>query len=305
MRRLLSLSALLLVAVTPAAVPGADAASTEQLKRLEEQTDRAVGLIVSGAAVFQKAPGGMVKTEFPFSRGTGFIASPKGIVITNYHVVEIYFEGRNRQKELGEALTRSSGMPVSVTFDNLLYIHGDYLFIDPVCFDKERDFALFQIRAEQTQKVEWGHLPFLTDEQLHESLYRGSPVFAIGYPGAAEYSINTSQAIERAMRFAHGKNVTDSFNKEDFIPTMTSGIVSRQFTTASGDFVVQHDAPINAGCSGGPLLDADGRVIGVNRAKSGESEAYNIAIPVSEIMKSLEASAQLNGSVAEADAGGH
>jgi len=52
--------------------------------------------------------------------------------------------------------------------------------------------------------------------------------------------------------------------------TVTAGIVSalqRQVRAPNNftiDHVIQTDAPINSGNSGGPLIDADGRVIGVN-----------------------------------------
>lgn len=56
--------------------------------------------------------------------------------------------------------------------------------------------------------------------------------------------------------------------------TITSGIISR-FTTSSslGDTrLIQHDATINGGNSGGPLIDSRGSVIGINTYKIGGGE---------------------------------
>lgn len=51
--------------------------------------------------------------------------------------------------------------------------------------------------------------------------------------------------------------------------TMTKGIVSKEkaggeTSWASVDYVIEHDATINPGNSGGPLVDEDGKVVGVN-----------------------------------------
>ena len=54
---------------------------------------------------------------------------------------------------------------------------------------------------------------------------------------------------------------------------------------------VQTDAAINQGNSGGPLLDADGEVIGINaqiRTRSGGGEGVGYAIPVDQVRRSLD-----------------
>lgn len=53
--------------------------------------------------------------------------------------------------------------------------------------------------------------------------------------------------------------------------TLTRGIVSKaradgESTWSSIDYVLEHDAAINPGNSGGPLIDSDGKVVGINYA---------------------------------------
>src|SRR5829696_2321441 len=74
--------------------------------------------------------------------------------------------------------------------------------------------------------------------------------------------------------------------------TVTSGIVSalgRTIQAPNGFSIsnaVQTDAAINPGNSGGPLLDGEGRVIGVNSqiaSESGGNSGVGFAVPVDEI----------------------
>lgn len=65
--------------------------------------------------------------------------------------------------------------------------------------------------------------------------------------------------------------------------TLTRGIISKaradgESSWASVDNVVEHDATINPGSSGGPLVTSDGRVVGVNYAgRSGTNQYFAIA----------------------------
>lgn len=98
------------------------------------------------------------------------------------------------------------------------------------------------------------------------SVVVGEPVAAIGSPFDQESSlaVGVVSATERS------------------IPSLTSSY------DVSG--AIQIDAPINHGNSGGPLLDARGRVIGINaqiRSTSGNAEGVGFAIPINSARRSM------------------
>jgi serine protease Do len=81
-----------------------------------------------------------------------------------------------------------------------------------------------------------------------------------------------------------------------FDNTVTSGIISghgRSVVASSDggnnadaeslDDLFQTDAAINEGNSGGPLVDTDGRVIGINTAVSGQGQNIGFAIPINDV----------------------
>jgi S1-C subfamily serine protease len=95
----------------------------------------------------------------------------------------------------------------------------------------------------------------------------GEPVAAIGSPFGQESSlaVGVVSAIERSIA-----SLTSDYD-------------------VSG--AIQIDAPINHGNSGGPLLDARGRVIGINaqiRSDSGNAEGVGFAIPINSARRSME-----------------
>jgi S1-C subfamily serine protease len=89
-----------------------------------------------------------------------------------------------------------------------------------------------------------------------------------------------------------GQTVLAIGNPFGFQGTLTKGVISaleRTIRTQSGallDESIQTDAAINRGNSGGPLLDSQGRVIGVNTvifSPSGGSVGIGFAIPVNTL----------------------
>jgi putative serine protease PepD len=87
--------------------------------------------------------------------------------------------------------------------------------------------------------------------------------------------------------------------------TLTTGVVSgldREIRAPDGfgiDGAIQTDAALNQGNSGGPLLDAEGRVVGINtqiQSESGGNDGIGYAVPietVKEIVAELIASGQV------------
>jgi len=83
----------------------------------------------------------------------------------------------------------------------------------------------------------------------------------------------------------------------EFRNTVSVGVVSglgRTITASGGGMVetlenvIQTDAAINMGNSGGPLLNLKGEVIGINTAMVQEAQNIGFAIPINQIRKSIE-----------------
>jgi S1-C subfamily serine protease len=95
----------------------------------------------------------------------------------------------------------------------------------------------------------------------------GEPVAAIGSPFGNENSLAVG-VVSATLRSI--ESLTSQYNLVD---------------------AIQVDAPINHGNSGGPLFDAQGRVIGINaqiRSESGNAEGVGFAVPINAARRSME-----------------
>jgi hypothetical protein len=98
---------------------------------------------------------------------------------------------------------------------------------------------------------------------------QGEAVYAVGFPGAADY-------------------LSDSEAHTSADATITDGIVSavREATVSSYGTpakILQINAAINSGNSGGPLFNADGKVVGINTYGISDAQGIFGAIDVSEL----------------------
>ncbi len=87
----------------------------------------------------------------------------------------------------------------------------------------------------------------------------------------------------------------------EYAGTVTSGIISglnRTVTAASSSWfgstsktyegVIQTDAAINAGNSGGPLINSQGEVIGINFATTSGADNISFSLPINKVKSRLE-----------------
>lgn len=172
-------------------------------------------------------------------RGSGFIVSEDGYIVTNNHVVE-------------------NATKVNVTLHSGKKTTATVIGVDP-----KTDLAVI--------KIEEKNLPYLQFGDSDE-LEVGDWAIAVGNPFGLQASVTVGVVS------AKGRNQLHVADFEDFIQT---------------------DAAINPGNSGGPLLDVEGRVIGVNTAivtGSGGYMGIGFAIP-SNMAQGIMAQLIKDGSV--------
>jgi len=133
-----------------------------------------------------------------------------------------------------------------------------------------KDIAIIKIEAENKFK------PLVLGDS--SKLTTGSTVYAIGFPAIADLGA-----------------------KSFVVPTITSGIVSAIKPSEQGDYnVIQVDAKIQGGNSGGPVLDDRGKVIGIASFGAVDSDGYNWALPIDLVkgyMKELNLAGAAGGGI--------
>lgn len=111
-------------------------------------------------------------------------------------------------------------------------------------------------------KVEASDLPSVLVSDVNE-LEVGTPLLSVGYPGL------TQGAVDESLE-----------------PTNKDGKISAKKTQGSFP-VYEVSAAIASGMSGGPSVNMEGEVIGVNSFGIGDSEAFNFIVPAGNIREIL------------------
>ena len=190
--------------------------------------------------------GGLVELNSLTSQGSGVVVDISGgycCVLTNAHVVS---HSSNYSKQ---SLTVED--PWGNEYEAKIYTNPS---LNVQAMDTSYDLALIYFKYDQTE----GSL--LAEIELAEDPKVGDYVISLGSPRNQKNAISYGEALAY-----------------EIMPD------SEDDTVSNVDFkVILHDAIIDHGSSGGPLLNASGKLVGLNFA--GYSEyGYGCAIPVSRI----------------------
>jgi serine protease Do len=131
--------------------------------------------------------------------------------------------------------------------------------------DCEHDLAVLKVDAEDLPTIAFGSS---TDLRL------GQQVVAIGYALALEGGPSVTAGI------------VSSLDRTIRVQDPQCTVCSNGVRTYSE--VIQTDAAINHGNSGGPLVDMAGRVVGINSAGSDEAENIGFAIAIDSVKPAID-----------------
>lgn len=128
--------------------------------------------------------------------------------------------------------------------------------------DSNVDLSIIKIEAYKLDYMELGD---------SDNLYLGQDVYAIGNPVGFEFQRTVTKGIvsgiNRTLKIEDNENPENSVYMEDLIQT---------------------DSTINEGNSGGPLINLNGKVIGINSVKLSSAEGMGFAVPINIVKPILE-----------------
>lgn len=165
-------------------------------------------------------------------------------------------------------LARKVGGKVIVNLENGESLQGKVLWTE-----ENIDLAIVKINKEDLEFAKLGN----SDE-----IRIGDDVMAIGNPLGVEFQRTTTSGI------VSGVNRTLTFEENG--------------ETIFMEDLIQTDASINSGNSGGPLINSSGEVIGVNTVKITSAEGIGFAVPINIVVPVIE-NFKSNGKFVEANLG--
>ncbi len=246
------------------------------------------------ATVFIKTAGGI---------GSGFIIDSSCHIVTNRHVVEVDENQIEAFSQVVDQLKESIAQEEHIIKNarNKLSNASDYQYKSQLRDRIEkREERLEDMKSKYEEfssslnDIQYG----FAGKEYEVTLIDGSEFSVYGAETSDEHDLALLQLSAENCPFIEpakssimdqGEQVFTIGNPAGFRYTVTSGIISG-YRKMMGDKYIQTDASISPGNSGGPLINKDGQVIGVNTMISTEALNIGFAIPIETVLSEFKRS---------------
>ena len=202
------------------------------------------------------------RREVELGTGSGFVISPYGHVLTNYHVIgDREF---TRQEGDTEITIKVEVERVEVVFPSGPDGEGVRRFtasIDAV--DLALDLAVLSINGADLPYVPFGDSTAVEPNE---------PIRVLGYPFGREVEVARVKIPEVVPRISASKGTVSALRADE----------------GGRERYIQTNATMNPGNSGGPLVDEEGYALGVVRMKLAEAEDVGFAVSIDVVKDFLE-----------------
>lgn len=212
--------------------------------------------------------------------GTGFLVGSEGVILTNRHIAEpIWLRGPIHPDKFDYA-----GLQPPEAETRFVVLRAFFpevkspftLKVDKI--SDEADVATLRFEPRDQE------LPVLSLELSQKEVRIGEPVILLGYPAGinAIFAKADQELVEELVNLPFLQIAEELSNRNLIRPLITQGHVSDMAI----DKII-YDARTTVGGSGGPLINREGKVIGINYGILREFRGSNFAVPIKYGIKLL------------------
>jgi hypothetical protein len=210
--------------------------------------------------------------------GTGFLVDRGGLVLTNRHVAEPWWNDVT-----AEALLARGFKPRFTLFRAFFPREPEAFALEMVRPSETSDLALVRLDL-RTRRI-----PALPLDRTGRGAVPGQPVVVVGYPAGLEALLaKTDGAVVKEVLLAAGtssERITEVLARRGLIrPSTTQGHIG---DVTKSDIVF--DAPTTQGGSGGPVLNKEGLVVAVEYAVLSKFGGNSFGVPIGYAVDLLSA----------------
>ncbi|MCS7269505.1 MAG: serine protease [Gemmataceae bacterium] len=204
---------------------------------------------LAGEDIYRRLVRSVVMVEDNTGHGSGFVISrQQRLIVTNYHVVR----GSRRvgllfplYDDQGEVITDLRKYMSRIREAGVV---GDVLFQDP-----RRDLALVRVdrMPDKVEEVRLANNPAVT----------GSNVYSVGNSGLQQRQVEEGLIVEKPLLWRLTKGIVRG--RTEYLAKLGSGRGNKKSPFMINCMVLETDAPINPGDSGGPIVNNRAELVGV------------------------------------------